>query len=264
MPQNALSVSQVPIEIDQTSGEIKLHKLNNIIAGYTLGNDLFKFHPSNDSDLSFTRKTLTTVGINNPEKLLRIYAEHRDKILVDEDGDCDAIISTQGNPISLAPADCIGLIAIVPHTKLEKSIYGIAHIGRAGIGLNLANKFVKAILKVAKDNHQYPENLHLIVSPHIYGESYPHDNLNFAQDTWWGAHPESITHKDGKYYPHLEIAYKLQLQELQQQININLNIIDSGINTFTSQLHSHSRALQTGTADQKKRNLVFVGKSNSN
>lgn len=106
--------SKQSITINSISGSLMLYKTpisdkKTVISGYTTG--LHMFHPQNDLGGEFCKSVLQKVNIALSDTFLNIGACHSDTILLNESGICDAIISDR-SPITLAPADCNGIMFI--------------------------------------------------------------------------------------------------------------------------------------------------------
>lgn len=231
-------------------------KNTDIKAGFTLGGYLDFYHPTNNGKQNAI-ETLKVLNIKNAEDALKIYPEHKDKIAVDkEQSDCDGIISTKGNPVILAPADCLGIIVI----DLNSGIFGVYHAGRAGIGLNITQKFFEKFLNLVDKNSA---DIKAIISPHIFAKDYPHPTQDFlkteGKDNWWAEHPEFIFIQNGLSYPSLGMAVVEQIESVSNEFDLKIEIINSNLNTFDGAGFSHSRDRIEGRDYLKRRNLVFVG-----
>lgn len=231
--------------------DFKVFEFGNIIAGFSLGKEI-NYHPSSDINFEITKEALKNLGLAG--SALKIRTEHKDNILIDRDDEpSDAIISTKARPIILSPADCIGLILIDEKTN----IYGLCHIGRAGVGYNIVEKFIKKFLEV-ETQHQ---DLKFIISPNIDSENYPHNSDAFiytnGKSNWWFNNQELLHKKNNIFYPDLENAVTRQIKESGLKEN-EYEIISSGLSTFTTNMHSNSRDTRDNI-QEKRRNLVFVG-----
>jgi len=223
------------IQIENKTGEVEVQEFGNIKAGFTLGGSLNFYHGSIDSNKSKRKLTLEALGILESSILLDIEVEHKAKILIDESGACDAIISTKGNPVTLNPADCLGLIYI----NEAENIFGICHSGRAGIGLSLPYKFMKQFLDLSKGSPA----IKIIIPPLIHAKNYPHSTDDFAKGNWWEENPEFYVDADSDmFYPELGGAAKKQIElAFSEYRHANFQIIDLGENSYTSNYYSHKK-----------------------
>lgn len=239
------------IVLDNLGGSINVWESNNFLMGYTLGNNLPTFHPSEDSTFERSKKVLKLLGIKNYKDLLKIYPDHKDLILVNDDSlGCDGIIVTDGRPLILTPADCCGFIFL--HPKLK--IYGIMHTGRAGIGLELSTKFSNKFSEQVKLKGGNINDIEVYLPPHIFGYEYPHSSNEYmfteGVPNWWNYNPEYNNEINGIYYPDIGPAAISQIREV---LGLNIKITVSGLSTYQGFGYSHS------ILKNKMRNLIFVG-----
>jgi len=236
------------IKVNNLDLKFKTYSFDNLIAGYNIGKEV-NYH----TDLITTQKVLKEFALTG--KPLKITPEHKDNVLIDSDKEpTDAIISTKREVIILSPADCIGLVLI----DTISGNYGLCHIGRAGVGYNIVEKFIKRFLEV-QPNESY--DLKFVISPNIDPENYPHNSdafiYNDGQPNWWFNNQELLNKKNDTFFPDLEKAVIKQINE-SELIKEKFEIISSGLSTYTSDMHSNSRDTKEGI-EEKRRNIVFVG-----
>ncbi|MEP7103443.1 MAG: laccase domain-containing protein [Candidatus Dojkabacteria bacterium] len=248
-------MSTLTVKIDDKDLKFTTYSFGDILAGFSLGKNV-NYHPLSDINLQLTSKVLNKLDLSG--SFLKIKTEHKDKILINSDSEeADAIISTSGKPIILSPADCIGLILI----DTKSNSYGLCHVGRAGVGYNIVEKFINKFLEII-DSTTYENNqFQFIISPNIDHENYPHNDDAFiytdSKPNWWFNNQELLNKKDGTFFPNLEGAVIKQIKESKLKDD-SYEIISSGLSTFKEDMHSNARDTHE-SIKEKRRNLVFVG-----
>jgi copper oxidase (laccase) domain-containing protein len=247
---------------------------------------LHHFHHTRDRDSQNALEFVQQSGIDATAGLVGMGAVHKDDIYVatpqpgaaSRIDDVDILMTEPAGPaLHLAPADCNGLVFVIPGVG-----YCLIHAGRDGLGMGAIAKGIRVIMDKWLEANPTETTLNLdeiaaVLPPQVNPDSYVmrNDGFRTKENSWWANHPELIEYRENEdekktgYYLNLEQGAILQLSEaIAQFVADHPEVTAVGDITLycatlytggESGLASHSEAADNGTAGEFNRNIVAVG-----